>query len=153
MLTVFDAHTVQAVAPNVLRKCSQWQRGEHAGEARAHKKLLHEVSGSALRCNPSMNDFPLSVPAAVAAAMAIDFGMSVTAYLVAAVDTPPILMGTVFGDTKERFREGASIRTSRIQKAFFIEGYSLFKTAGGSLYVVVSWVPPGNNVYMNRVYH
>ncbi|MBK3468878.1 hypothetical protein JJD74_29750 [Pseudomonas sp. MF6776] len=85
--------------------------------------------------------------------MAIDFGMPVTAYLVAAVDTPPILMGTVFGDTRGRFREGASIRTSRIQKAFFIEGYSLFKTVGGSLYVVVSWVPPGNNVYMNRVYH
>lgn len=100
-----------------------------------------------------MNDFPLSVPADVAAAMAIDFGMSVTAYLVAAVDIPPILMGTVFGDKKGRFREGASIRTSRIQKAFFIEGYSLFKTVGGSLYVVVSWVPPGNNVYMNRVYH
>lgn len=100
-----------------------------------------------------MNDLSPSVPAAVAAAMAVDFGMPITAYLVAAIDTPPILMGTVFGDTKGRFREGASIRTSRIQKAFFIEGYSLFKTAGGSLYVVVSWVPPGNNVYMNRVYH
>ncbi|WP_234451928.1 hypothetical protein [Pseudomonas sp. MF6776] len=100
-----------------------------------------------------MNELPPSIPAAVTATMAIDFGMPVTAYLVAAVDTPPILMGTVFGDTRGRFREGASIRTSRIQKAFFIEGYSLFKTVGGSLYVVVSWVPPGNNVYMNRVYH
>jgi len=100
-----------------------------------------------------MNELPPCIPAVVTAAMGIDFGMPVTAYLVAAVDTPPILMGTVFGDTKGRFREGASIRTSRIQKAFFIEGYSLFKTVGGSLYVVVSWVPPGNNVYMNRVYH
>ncbi|WLG46386.1 hypothetical protein [Pseudomonas sp. FP1740] len=100
-----------------------------------------------------MNELPPSIPTAVTAAMAIDFGMPVTAYLVAAVDTPPILMGTVFGDTKGRFSEGASIRTSRIQKAFFIEGYSLFKTVGGSLYVVVSWVPPGNNLYMNRVYH
>lgn len=98
-------------------------------------------------------EVPSSIPAAVTTAMAIDFGMSVTAYLVAAVDTPPILMGTVFGDTKGRFREGASIRTSRIKKAFFIEGYSLFKTVGGSLYVVVSWVPPGSNLYMNRVYH
>jgi hypothetical protein len=42
MLMVFDAHTVQAVAPIVLRRCSQWQRGEREGEARAHKKLLHE---------------------------------------------------------------------------------------------------------------
>ena len=94
-----------------------------------------------------------SIPAAVTAAMAIDFGLPITAYLVAAVDAPPILMGTVFGDKKGRFREGASIRTSRIQKAFFIEGYSLFKTVGGSLYVVVNWVPPGSNLYMNRVYH
>lgn len=100
-----------------------------------------------------MNELSPSIPAVVTAAMAIDFGMPITAYLVAAVDTPPILMGTMFGDTKGRFREGASIRTSRIQKALFIEGYSLFKTVGGSLYVVVSWVPPGNNVYMNRVYH
>lgn len=100
-----------------------------------------------------MNELAPNIPPVVMAAMAIDFGMPVTAYLVAAVDTPPILMGTVFGDTKGRFREGANIRTSRIQKAFFIEGYLLFKTVGGSLYVVVSWVPPGNNVYMNRVYH
>lgn len=100
-----------------------------------------------------MNELPLNVPTAVIEAMAIDFGMPITAYLMAAVDTPPILMGTVFGDTSGRFREGASIRTSRIKKVFFIEGYSLFQTVGGSLYVVVSWVPPGNNIYMNRVYH
>lgn len=42
MLMVFGARTVQALAPNVLRKYSQWQRGEHADEARAHKKLLLE---------------------------------------------------------------------------------------------------------------
>lgn len=100
-----------------------------------------------------MNELSPSIPAVVTAAMAIDFGMPITAYLVAAVDTPPILMGTVFGDTKGRFREGASIRASRIKKAFFIKGHSLFKTVGGSLYVVVSWVPPGSNLYMNRVYH
>ncbi|WP_027611837.1 hypothetical protein [Pseudomonas sp. URIL14HWK12:I6] len=94
-----------------------------------------------------------SVPAAVAAAMEMNFGMPVTAYLLAAVDSPPILMGTVYGDTTGRFREGASIRTSRIVKVFFIDGYSLFRTVGGSLYVVVSWIPPGNNIYMNRVYH
>lgn len=100
-----------------------------------------------------MHELPPIVPAAVVAAMAIDFGMPITAYLMAAVDTPPILMGTVFGDATGRFREGASIRTSRIQKVFFIEGYSLFQTVGGSLYVVVSWVPPGNNIYINRIYH
>ena len=101
-----------------------------------------------------MND-PLcvSIPETVTTAMAMDFGMPVTAYLLAAVDSPPILMGTVYGDAKGRFREGASIRTSRIQKAHFIEGYWLFQTIGGSTYVVVSWVPPSGNIYMNRIYH
>lgn len=95
----------------------------------------------------------LSVPSAVAVAMEKDFGVPVTAYLFAAIDSPPVLMGTVYGDTSGRFREGASMRTSRITDVLFIEGYSLFRTVAGSLYVVVSWVPGGSNIYMNRVYH
>ncbi|HEX4550432.1 hypothetical protein [Pseudomonas sp.] len=94
-----------------------------------------------------------TIPTAVATAMKMDFGMPVTAYLLAAVDSPPILMGTVYGDNTGRFREGASIRTSRILQVFFIDGYSLFRTVGGSLYVVVSWIPRRGNIYMNRIYH
>lgn len=95
----------------------------------------------------------LSIPAAVAMAMEMDFGMPITGFLFAAVDSPPILMGTVYGDTTGRFREGASIRTSRITNVSFIDGYSLFQTVGGSLYVVVSWAIGGGNIYMNRIYH
>lgn len=94
-----------------------------------------------------------SIPAAVALAMEIDFGMHITAYLLAAVDSPPVLMGTVYGDTTGRFREGASMRTSAIKNVFFINGYALFRTGAGSLYVVVSWAPGGSNIYMNRIYH
>lgn len=93
------------------------------------------------------------VPPAVAVAMEKDFGVPVTAYLFAAVDSPPVLMGTIYGDTSGRFREGTSMRTSRITDVLFIDGYSLFRTVAGSLYVVVSWVPGGGNIYMNRVYH
>ncbi|MDX9669589.1 hypothetical protein QMK49_04950 [Pseudomonas sp. P8_250] len=93
------------------------------------------------------------VPAAVAMAMEKDFGVPVTAYLFAAIDSPPVLMGTVYGDTTGRFREGTSMRTSRIIGVLFIDGYSLFRTIAGSLYVVVSWIPGGSNIYMNRVYH
>lgn len=93
------------------------------------------------------------VPPAVAVAMEKNFGMPVTAYLFAAVDSPPVLMGTIYGDTSGRFREGTSMRTSRITDVLFIDGYSLFRTVAGSLYVVVSWVPGGGNIYMNRVYH
>ncbi len=45
------------------------------------------------------------------------------------------------------------MRTSRIIGVLFIDGYSLFRTIAGSLYVVVSWIPGGSNIYMNRVYH
>jgi hypothetical protein len=94
-----------------------------------------------------------SIPASVAEAMEMDFGMPITAFLFAAVESPPILMGTIYGDTTGRFREGASIWTSRITSVDFVNGYSLFKTVAGSRYLVVSWAPGGNNIYMNRIYH
>lgn len=94
-----------------------------------------------------------TIPAAVAVAMEMDFGMAISAYLLAAVDSPPILMGTVYGDTTGRFREGASIRTSRITSVDFVNGYSIFQTVAGSQYLVVSWAPGGSNLYMNRIYH
>ncbi|MNL68334.1 hypothetical protein D3C87_1930440 [compost metagenome] len=62
-------------------------------------------------------------------------------------------MGTIYGDCTGRFREGASMRTSRITNVSFIDGYSLFQTVAGSLYVVVSWATGGGNIYMNRIYH
>jgi len=94
-----------------------------------------------------------SIPAEVAVAMEKDFGVPVTAFLFAAVDSPPVMIGTIYGDTTGRFREGASIRTSRITNVSFIDGYSLFQTVAGSLYVVVSWAIGGGNIYMNRIYH
>ncbi|MNH75807.1 hypothetical protein D3C81_756590 [compost metagenome] len=94
-----------------------------------------------------------STPSAVAMAMEMDFGMPITAYLFAAVDSPPILMGTVYGDTTGRFREGASIRTSRITGVNFVNGYSIVQTVAGSRYLIVSWAPGGHNIYMNRIYH
>jgi hypothetical protein len=101
----------------------------------------------------SEQELKTTAPDIVARAMKVDFGTPVSAYLLAAVDCPPVLMGTVFGDTTGRFREGTSIRTSMIKQVFFIDGYALFRTLAGSVYVVVSWAPPGNNLYMNRIYH
>ncbi|WP_150658065.1 hypothetical protein [Pseudomonas fluorescens] len=94
-----------------------------------------------------------SIPAAVSVAMKKDFGMPITAFLFAAVDSPPVLLGTIYGDTTGRFREGASMRTSRITNVLFVDGYSLFQTVAGSRYLVVSWAPGGNNIHMNRIYH
>lgn len=94
-----------------------------------------------------------SIPEAVAVAIEKDFGVPVTAFLFAAVDSPPVVMGTIYGDTTGRFREGASMRTSRVTNVTFVDGYSLFQTMAGSCYVVVSWAPGGGNIYMNRIYH
>ncbi|MGE8174689.1 hypothetical protein [Pseudomonas fluorescens] len=94
-----------------------------------------------------------SIPAAVAEAMENDFGVPITAFLFAAVDSPPVIMGTIYGDITGRFRDGASMRTSRITNVLFIDGFSLFQTLAGSRYLVVSWAPGGNNIYMNRIYH
>ncbi|MGY2257992.1 hypothetical protein [Pseudomonas sp. SDO55104_S430] len=94
-----------------------------------------------------------AIPAIVAETMRMNFGMTITAYLVGAVDCPPVLIGTVYGDIKGRFREGTSIRTSRIKEVFFVDGFSLFRTVTGSVYLVVSWVPGHCNIYMNRTYH
>jgi hypothetical protein len=82
-----------------------------------------------------------------------DFGVPITAFLFAAVDSPPVIMGTIYGDITGRFRDGASMRTSRITNVLFIDGFSLFQTLAGSRYLVVSWAPGGNNIYMNRIYH
>lgn len=118
------------------------------------KSTTLEDSDALLRyCGMTEVEHPPSIPAAVALAMEIDFGMPITAFLLAAVDSPPVLMGTVFGDTTGRFREGTSMRTSAIKNVFFIDGYALFRTVVGSLYVVVSWAPGGSNIYMNRIYH
>lgn len=118
------------------------------------KSTILEDSDALLRCcGMSLIEHASSIPAAVALAMEMDFGMPITAFLLAAVDSPPVLMGTVFGDTTGRFREGTSMRTSAIKNVFFIDGYALFRTVAGSLYVVVSWAPGGSNIYMNRIYH
>ena len=81
-------------------------------------------------------EHPPTIPAVVVTAMEKDFGVSVTGYLLAAVDSPPVLMGTIFGDAVGRFRDGINMRTSRIKQVFFVDGYALFRTLTGSVYVV-----------------
>lgn len=98
-------------------------------------------------------EHPPTIPTVVVTAMEKDFGVPVTGYLLAAVDSPPVLMGTIFGDAAGRFRDGINMRTSRIKQVFFVDGFALFRTLTGSVYVVVTWAPGGGNIYMNRIFH
>jgi len=115
---------------------------------------VHQPLGFTFQANCAMSELehPPTIPSIVVTAMEKDFGMPVTGYLLATVDSPPVLQGTIFGDVTGRFREGTSMRTSRIKQVFFIDGYALFRTLTGSVYVVVTWAS-GGNIYMNRVYH
>lgn len=101
----------------------------------------------------TMNTSKAGIPKDIQKAMTVDFGTPVTAYLMCAVDCPPVVLGVVYCDSRRRFRDGSSIRTSSIIRIDFIDGYALVKTLGGSLYVIVSWQPPGTSWHMNRIFH
>jgi hypothetical protein len=77
--------------------------------------------------------------------MTVDFGLEVTGYLVCAIETPPVFGGIVYADTRGRFEDGTSIRTSLIRGISFQKGYGVLSTFSGSCYVIVSWHPTQTN--------
>jgi|LNAP01.1.fsa_nt_gb hypothetical protein len=96
------------------------------------------------------------VPREVKAAMAIDFGLAVTGYLVCVIESAPVFAGIVYADRRGRFEDGTSIRTSIIRGISFQKGYGVLSTFSGSCYVIVSWYPSQTNegnLYMNRTWH
>lgn len=96
------------------------------------------------------------MPREVREAMEVDFGFYITGYLVCAVEAPPIFVGIVYADSRGRFEDGASVRTSLTRSVSFQNGYGVLTTFSGSCYVIVSWHPSqanGGNLYMNRSWH
>lgn len=87
----------------------------------------------------------MGVPRQVIAAQAKDFGDSVTGYLCSAHVEKPYLVGVVFGDVKGRFKDGATIRTSPISRAFSSHGLWVYETQHGSQYVVCHWAHEGTS--------
>ncbi len=69
------------------------------------------------------------------------------------VQRPAVLTGNVYGDASGQYRKGARMGASRIKNVLFIDGYPLFRTIAGILYVVVGCLPGGSNIYMNHIYH
>jgi hypothetical protein len=81
----------------------------------------------------------MAFPKCVGDAKNIDFGAPITGYLCCAEFQPPCLIGVVFSETRGRFADGKTIRTSRIERVFELFGYHLCETFNGSRYVICHW--------------
>ena len=81
----------------------------------------------------------MAFPKCVGDAKNIDFGAPITGYLCCAEFQPPCLIGVVFSETRGRFADGKTIRTSRIERVFELLGYHLCETFNGSRYVICHW--------------
>lgn len=89
----------------------------------------------------------LCEPACVARARSIDFGVLVTGYLChALVDLHlECLIGVVYAERRGRFEDGAAIRSSTLEGCWEHEGFTLYRTVNGSIYVVCGWLPLESN--------
>jgi len=98
---------------------------------------------------------PVGVPALVLRAVATNFRVPVTGYLCSAMFDEHLrcLVGIVFRENRGRFRDGATIRTSQLVRSAEHDGYKLFKTIGGSCYVVCDWASEGVSPRFSGVLH
>jgi len=80
-------------------------------------------------------------PESVNRARAVEFGSLVTGYLYhAAIDLHlGCLVGIVYGERRGRFEDGAIIRSSRLEGGWEQDGFRLYRTVNGSIYVVCDW--------------
>lgn len=88
-----------------------------------------------------------SEPACVTRARSIDFGVLVTGYLCHALVDLHLgcLVGFVYAERRGRFEDGAAIRSSTIEGCWEHEGFTLYRTVNGSIYVVCDWLPLAPN--------
>ncbi|UZJ58065.1 hypothetical protein OKW98_15740 [Pseudomonas sp. KU26590] len=95
---------------------------------------------------------PVSIPAMVLDAMATDFGVAITGYLICAAAEGVTLIGIVFGDNRGRFKNGHSIRTSVVMGRQVIHGHVIIETLN-SRYVVCDWAQEGLGPRFTGVHH
>jgi hypothetical protein len=95
---------------------------------------------------------PVSIPAMVLNAMKTNFGVPVTGYLICAEADGVTLIGIVFGDTRGRFKNGDSIRTSVVMGRQVIHGHVIAETLN-SHYVICNWAQEGLGPRFAGVHH
>lgn len=95
------------------------------------------------------------VPSNVERAMAMKFGIAITGFLCCAVYDQSIncLVGIVYRESRGRFRDGSTIRTSTLRRRIEHGAYHLFQTRNGSTYVVCDWALDGGSPRFEGILH
>lgn len=81
----------------------------------------------------------MGLPRCVLGAKEIDFGVPISGYLCCAEFQPPCVIGVVFSETRGRFADGKTIRSSKLERVLQLKGYQLCETFSGSRYVICHW--------------
>jgi general stress protein CsbA len=82
----------------------------------------------------------MPIPKVVLAAQQVDFGCSISGYLCCAHLVFPCLVGIVYADITNRFKDGTRMRTSVLVHAAEVQDYVFVETLNGSRYVVCHWL-------------
>ncbi len=90
---------------------------------------------------------PTSLPSNIERALAMNFGMAITGYLCCVEYQQSIqcLVGIVYRESRGRFRDGATILTSKVCRRVEHREFNLFQTVNGSTYVVCDWALDGGS--------
>lgn len=98
---------------------------------------------------------PGRLPESVVRAMQLLSELPVTGYLCCALFDLDIncLVGVVYQESRGRFRDGATIRTSSLRRRFECDGYYLYETSNGSRYVVCEWSNDSSSPRFTGVRH
>ena len=81
----------------------------------------------------------MGLPQCVRDAKKIDFGVPISGYLCCAEFQPPCVIGVFFSETRGRFADGKTIRSSKLERVFQVKGYQLCETFSGSRYLICHW--------------
>ncbi|WP_043289144.1 hypothetical protein [Pseudomonas taiwanensis] len=95
------------------------------------------------------------VPGSVERAMSTNFGIAITVFLCCAVYDQSIncLVGIVYRESRGRFQDGSTIRTSTLRGRIEHGAHHLFETRNGSVYVVCDWALEGGSPQFEGALH
>jgi hypothetical protein len=98
---------------------------------------------------------PDLIPGSVKKAMALGFAIPITGFLCCVVFDQAIncFVGIVYRESRGRFRDGATIRTSDVIRRSLVHSYWLVETIGGSRYVICDWALEGGSPRFTGALH
>ncbi|SUD69802.1 Uncharacterised protein [Pseudomonas putida] len=87
--------------------------------------------------------------------MATNFSIPITGFLCSVVFDESIncLVGIVYRESRGRFQDGSTIRTSTVRRRLEHDAYHLFQTRNGSTYVICDWALEGGSPQFEGALH